>query len=759
MKGRLARARERLRTRLERRGLTLTGAALTTALAESASAAVPPALLGLTLRAALSFAAGGAAMSAPALTLAKGAVQTMNVNKLIQATLVCATVGILGVGFGVGLWPETTASTPARQSHEAPAKVGPSEIETGPGVKPAESKAVRVNDVDFQAVIDAACRIPATGAKEPVSLGLRVSNRGEKTLLLNLFDTLRIGLEAADGTVIRYQSRRLRTTWPPPIVLGKGETKTIKLDAWLEWTKNGAVLSLAGTDKTGGFWRFDGLAAGKYRFHCEYENDRQRLERFLRGGAKPFVPEKGQEFWFGAARTPAAEFEIIPPKKAAAPAPSPDDAAARELARRLEDLIKEDLNKLEGTWHMVACEESGKLLAPENTNPNDYLTFDGTTLYFKSGKRGLRGVVTIDPSKNPKWMDHVFQDGKLVYKGIYEFKGDKLRVFMGLPGGERPTEFKTKEGEKLWLRTFERVRKVGRRHAREVYGVALSADGKRLATASGDTTAILWDTIGGKDLRAFEGHTHWVFRVALSADGARLLTGSHDHTAVLWNAATGAKLQTFRGHTAEVSSVALAGDGKHVLTGSWDGTAILWEAATGGSLQTFKGHTGIVTSVAFSSDGKHVVTGSTDKTAVLWEAAGGKKLQTFSGHKGFVFSVVLSADGKRLATGSEDRTAIVWDVATGAQRHVLAGRHSGGVLSVALSGDGKRLLTGSEDKTAILWDAESGKALQTFRGHRDQVSDVALSAPADRVATASHDTTAILWDAATGERLRIFPAD
>jgi uncharacterized protein (TIGR03067 family) len=275
---------------------------------------------------------------------------------------------------------------------------------------------------------------------------------------LNLFDTLRLGLEAADGKVIRNEGRRFRTSWPPPIVLGKGETRTIKLDAWLEWTKNGAVLSLAGTDKTGGFWRFDGLAAGKYRFHCEYENDRERLELFLRGGAKPFVPEKGQEFWFGAARTPAVEFEIIPPKKAAAPAPRPDDAAERNPAQRLQDLIKEDLNKLEGTWHMVACEEGGKLLAPKNTNPNDFLTFEGTKLHFKSGLRGLSGVVTIDPSKNPKWMDQSFTDGKLVYKGIYEFKGDKLRVFMGLPGGERPTEFKTKEGEKLWLRTFERVK-------------------------------------------------------------------------------------------------------------------------------------------------------------------------------------------------------------------------------------------------------------------------------------------------------------
>src|SRR5262249_34011131 len=90
-------------------------------------------------------------------------------------------------------------------------------------------------------------------------------------------------------------------------------------------------------------------------------------------------------------------------------------------------------------------------------NPNDFFTFEGTKLHFKSGLRGLNGVVTIDPSKSPKWMDHTFQNGKQVHKGIYEFKGDKLRVLMGLPGGERPTEFKTKEGDKLWLRTFERA--------------------------------------------------------------------------------------------------------------------------------------------------------------------------------------------------------------------------------------------------------------------------------------------------------------
>jgi RNA polymerase sigma factor (sigma-70 family) len=426
-----------------------------------------------------------------------------------------------------------------------------------------------------------------------------------------------------------------------------------------------------------------------------------------------------------------------------------------EARKRLEDAVKEDLKQLQGTWHMVACEEGGKPFAPEQVNPLDYLTFSETTFYFKSGQRGLKGTFTIDPSKNPKWMDQTTSNG-LVFKGHYELMGDVLRVYLGAPGGNRPTELKSKEGEKLWLRTYERVKAKGVGHAREVYGVALSADGKQLVTGSGDTTAILWDTTTAKQLQTFQGHTQWVFRVAVSADGKKVATGSHDKTAILWDAATGKKLQTFQGHTAEVSSVVLSVDGKHVLTASWDHTAILWEAATGKKVQILQGRFGIVTSVALSSDGKHVVTGSMDKTAILWDAAAGKQLQIFRGHRGGVFCVALSADGQQLVTGSEDRTAILWDVATNQQRHVLVGGHTGDIVGVALSADGKRMVTGSEDKTAILWDTVTGKLLQTFHGHTGEVSSVALSADGKQVATGSYDKSAILWDAATGKQLQVF---
>jgi WD40 repeat protein len=84
-------------------------------------------------------------------------------------------------------------------------------------------------------------------------------------------------------------------------------------------------------------------------------------------------------------------------------------------------------------------------------------------------------------------------------------------------------------------------------HTREIISVALSADGKHMATGSYDTTAILWEAATGKPLQTFDGHNkHLVYSVALSADGKHVVTGSHDQTAILWEVATGKKLRTRR---------------------------------------------------------------------------------------------------------------------------------------------------------------------------------------------------------------------
>src|SRR5258708_23791334 len=65
-----------------------------------------------------------------------------------------------------------------------------------------------------------------------------------------------------------------------------------------------------------------------------------------------------------------------------------------------------------------------------------------------------------------------------------------------------------------------------------VNSMALSADGKLLATGSGSKTAMLWDVVGGKQVRTFPGHSGHVVLVSLSADGKLPLTASHHRAAL-----------------------------------------------------------------------------------------------------------------------------------------------------------------------------------------------------------------------------------
>ena len=60
------------------------------------------------------------------------------------------------------------------------------------------------------------------------------------------------------------------------------------------------------------------------------------------------------------------------------------------------------------------------------------------------------------------------------------------------------------------------------------------ADGKRLATASYDRTAKVWDAVSGKELLTLRGHTGRVFALAYSPDGKRLGTASEDETAQIY---------------------------------------------------------------------------------------------------------------------------------------------------------------------------------------------------------------------------------
>jgi RNA polymerase sigma factor (sigma-70 family) len=102
VKGMLERGRELLRSRLGRRGLTPSAAALAALLSESAlSARVPAALSDSTIKAALRFAAGNATAAGSAAALAEGVLQTMGMSQLKVTLALVLALGVIGAGTGL----------------------------------------------------------------------------------------------------------------------------------------------------------------------------------------------------------------------------------------------------------------------------------------------------------------------------------------------------------------------------------------------------------------------------------------------------------------------------------------------------------------------------------------------------------------------------------------------------------------------------------------------------------------------------------
>jgi WD40 repeat protein/tRNA A-37 threonylcarbamoyl transferase component Bud32 len=116
---------------------------------------------------------------------------------------------------------------------------------------------------------------------------------------------------------------------------------------------------------------------------------------------------------------------------------------------------------------------------------------------------------------------------------------------------------------------------------RGVNGVALSPDGDRVVSGSGDGALRVWDTKSGRQLLSFHGHDGGADCVAFSPDGRRLLSGGGElrqlHELKVWDATTGRPVRTIPAHDQVIAALAVSGDGRRIITGSWDQTVKVWE--------------------------------------------------------------------------------------------------------------------------------------------------------------------------------------
>ncbi|CCH32042.1 hypothetical protein ABZ816_26585 [Actinosynnema sp. NPDC047251] len=322
--------------------------------------------------------------------------------------------------------------------------------------------------------------------------------------------------------------------------------------------------------------------------------------------------------------------------------------------------------------------------------------------------------------------------------------------------------------------------------------LAVSRDGRTLATAGAGRAVVLWDVPTGGRVAEL-GHVDSVLRVAFDAAGERLVSVDVGGDVFVWDVRQRAKLgQLVRSENHKVVGAVFSPDSRYLVGSSTGGSTLLWDRAR----LPFLGHVDTVSGIAFHPDGRTLVSSGADGGLVLWDRATRTPLATSPGsgtssldtrgpvvspdgalvataHRGEVVlrdaaslaptavviagaqghvveKLVFSPDSRTLAMIVDGRAVRLHDVRTGEHRDVPAES----ALDLDYRPDGTGLAVGTAAGKVLLWSA-SGERRGELAIDDGQVTSVEYSPDGTRLTAAAYREgtgRVVIWDTGTGAR-------
>ena len=282
-------------------------------------------------------------------------------------------------------------------------------------------------------------------------------------------------------------------------------------------------------------------------------------------------------------------------------------------------------------------------------------------------------------------------------------------------------------------------------HSDWVACVAITEDGKKIASGSFDGKIKIWDLESGELIRLVAEKQGVIYAIALNSKAEIIASGSSDLSVQLWDWNTGAVMETVREHSGSIRSLAISQDGKTLASGSFDQTIKVISLDSGKPISTLTGHLGAVSAIAFCPDGQILASGSGDGNIKIWHWNTGQLLHTISGDIGAIGAIAFHPNGLFLASASTDRTIKLWHLGTLEKIHTFTG-HAGAVTAVTFTPDGESLISGSADGTLKIWHLSSYELVSTLNGNSDSsVVSAAISPNGQIIVSGKVNGTIDFW--------------
>jgi cytochrome c len=280
--------------------------------------------------------------------------------------------------------------------------------------------------------------------------------------------------------------------------------------------------------------------------------------------------------------------------------------------------------------------------------------------------------------------------------------GGPVRALSIAPDGVHAISGSFDSSAIVWALDRGRAQAILRVHDGSVNAV-LALGNDLYVTGGEEGRIVLWKHGEDKPLRVTKAHEAPIAGLAVSADGQLIASASWDSEARVEEVATGAGVRRLKGHKDNVNAVTFLNDGR-IATAGYDATIRIWSAADENA-QIIEFDTPLNTIAALP--GGRLAAGGADGTVRI-VSADGAHIGRVQATKTPVIALAASPDGRTLAAASPRGAVALIDTNSLRVRHTLTGPGLP-VWSMAFAPDGRTLLTGGGDRLVRRWNPVTGE--------------------------------------------------
>ncbi len=276
-------------------------------------------------------------------------------------------------------------------------------------------------------------------------------------------------------------------------------------------------------------------------------------------------------------------------------------------------------------------------------------------------------------------------------------------------------------------------------------------DGSKAITSCDDGGVRLWNTNTGKLVRLFEKHTKEVNYAAFSPDDSKIASASNDTSVILWDSNDETNpLKVVDNHNDVIRSVNFNPNGTEIISVDKSGVCKIFDVETGNELHSFSPDgTKPLWFADYHPLGNYYLTGGNGGSVKVWEVTTNNFVKEFK-IAGWVSQFAINSDGSRLLiVDILSKEITVWDFNTNTKLFTL--KHNSQSNRPLNSGSfnnfggNEYILTSGDDYTAIMWNSD-GDSINVYKEHTNSVRTANFNFDGQRVITSSWDKTAKIWN-------------